>query len=187
MNSRGYSLTPHLSLLTSYLMLLASNSLASHFVLQILNLPPKIRAFFQTSRYLVEKMPVFWYTVKWFIINVLCFNSICRYDEKPCFYVQKATFWAFITYKVSTRNIHSYAHNSYSYARNMLCYDEKHGFLAVLTYFSVLSILFRKKLPTIFCRNNSEFSNFNFQSLILKSLDYFWTVTISWQYIWEMP
>ncbi len=78
--------------------------------------------------------------------------------KNHAFTSKKATFGAFITYKVSTRNIHSYAHNSYSYARNMLCYDEKHGFSPVSTYFPVLPILFRKKNINSFCRNNSEFS-----------------------------
>jgi len=142
------------SITKAYLMLLASYFFASHFVLQILNLPPKKRAFFQISWYLVENMPVFWYVIKQFIINTLHFSDIYRHGEKPCFYVQKPTFWAFKTYIVSTRNIHSYARNSYSYVRNMLCYDEKHGFSPVSTHFSVLPILFRKKIRTKFCRNN---------------------------------
>ena len=48
--------------------------------------------------------------------------------KNHAFTSKKATFWAIITYIVSTRNIHSYAHNSYSYVRNMLCYDKKDDF-----------------------------------------------------------
>ena len=47
------------SIFKSYLMLLASYILASLFVKQTDNLPLKIRAFFQTTIELVEKMLIF--------------------------------------------------------------------------------------------------------------------------------
>ena len=102
-------------------------------------------------------MPIFRCFDKLFIISLLGIYNVCSLSKNSCFCFKKGTFWAFVTYIVSTRNIHSYAHNSYSYARNMLCYDEKHGFLPVLTHFSALTILFGKKRQTCFCRNNSEF------------------------------
>ena len=150
-------------------MLLTSYLLASDFVLQILNLPPKIRTFFQTSWYLVENMPVFWCISKCFIINILRFVCICKHDEKPCFYVQKATFRAFKTYIVSAHNIHSYARNIYSYVHNMLCYDEKHGFSPVSTHFSTFPILFRKKIRTKFCRDIWQWIIHNWQFTIYNS------------------
>ena len=102
-------------------------------------------------------MPVFGRFDKWFIISLLGFCCVRGLSKNSCFCFKKGTFWAFATYIVSTRNIHSYAHNSYSYVRNILCYDEKHGFLPVLTHFSALTILFGKKRQTCFCHNNSEF------------------------------
>ena len=102
-------------------------------------------------------MPVFRWFDKLFIISLLGISKVWSLSKNSCFCFKKGTFWAFATYIVSTRNIHSYAHNSYSYVRNILCYDEKYGFLPVLTHFSALTILFGKKLQTCFCRNNSEF------------------------------
>ena len=133
------------------------NLLTLEYVLQILNLPLKIRAFFQLSWNSVEKMPIFRWFDKLFIISLLGICNNWGLSKNSCFCFKKGTFWAFVTYIVSTRNIHSYAHNSYSYVRNILCYDEKHVFLPVLTHFSALTILFDKKLQTCFCRNNSEF------------------------------
>ena len=51
-------------------------------------------------------------------ISDLRFNGVRWCFEKYAFLSKKAYFWAFITYKVSTRNIYSYARNIYSYAHN---------------------------------------------------------------------
>ena len=89
-----------------------------NFVLKILNLHAKIRAFFQTNWNLVGKMPVFYYFYISLIINDLSFYNIWNQIKNPCFCTKKGTFLPFITYIVSTRNIHSYAHNIYSYDNN---------------------------------------------------------------------
>ena len=72
---------------------------------------------------------------------------------KRLFCLKKGYFLPFITYIVSTRNIHSYARNSYSYVRNKQCYGEKHDVLSDFTCFFVVLFLFRKKINTLFCQS----------------------------------